>query len=48
MKWYTDLGLAGDRLILREHEPEELSHYSTGTADVEYAFPFLPEGHHRR
>ncbi len=44
MKWYTDLGLSGERLILREHEPEELSHYSTGTADVEYAFPFLPEG----
>jgi glycyl-tRNA synthetase len=44
MKWYIDLGLAGDRLQLREHDPEELSHYSTGTADIEYAFPFLPEG----
>ncbi len=44
MQWYTDLGLAGERLRLREHAPEELSHYSTGTADIEYAFPFLPEG----
>lgn len=44
MKWYTDLGLAGDRLRLREHDPDELSHYSTGTADIEYAFPFLPPG----
>ena len=44
VQWYKDLGLAGERLILREHDPEELSHYSTGTADVEYAFPFLPEG----
>jgi len=44
MQWYKDLGLAGERLILREHHQEELSHYSTGTADVEYAFPFLPEG----
>ncbi len=44
MKWYMDLGLAGDRLQLREHAPEELSHYSTGTADIEYAFPFLPPG----
>jgi glycyl-tRNA synthetase len=44
MKWYTDLGLAGERLQLREHDPEELSHYSTGTADIEYAFPFLPPG----
>ena len=44
LQWYTDLGLAGERLQLREHDPDELSHYSTGTADIEYAFPFLPEG----
>ncbi len=44
MQWYIDMGLAGERLRLREHPPEELSHYSTGTADIEYAFPFLPEG----
>jgi glycyl-tRNA synthetase len=44
MKWYVDLGLAGERLRLREHDPDELSHYSTGTADIEYAFPFLPTG----
>jgi glycyl-tRNA synthetase len=44
MKWYTDLGLASERLQLREHDPDELSHYSTGTADIEYAFPFLPPG----
>jgi glycyl-tRNA synthetase len=44
MKWYTDLGLAGERLIMREHAADELSHYSVGTADIEYAFPFLPEG----
>ena len=42
--WYVSLGLASDRLRLREHGPEELSHYSTGTADIEYAFPFLPPG----
>jgi glycyl-tRNA synthetase len=29
---------------LREHETEELSHYSCGTADIEYAFPFLAAG----
>jgi len=44
MKWYTDLGLAGERLRLREHEKDELSHYSVGTADIEYAFPFLAPG----
>ncbi len=43
-QWYVDLGLAGDRLRLRDHDPEELSHYSCGTADIEYAFPFLAEG----
>jgi len=44
MKWYLDLGLSSERLRLREHHQEELSHYSTGTADIEYAFPFLPPG----
>ncbi|MGA2798225.1 MAG: glycine--tRNA ligase [Thermoguttaceae bacterium] len=43
-RWYVDLGLAGDRLRLRDHEKAELSHYSCGTADIEYAFPFLPAG----
>jgi glycyl-tRNA synthetase len=39
-----DLGLSKERLILRDHHQEELSHYSTGTADIEYGFPFLPPG----
>jgi len=43
-QWYLDLGLAGERLRLRDHSADELSHYSTGTADIEYAFPFLPSG----
>ena len=43
-QWYVDLGLAGGRLRLRDHDPEELSHYSCGTADIEYAFPFLAPG----
>jgi glycyl-tRNA synthetase len=43
-RWYVELGLAGERLRLRDHSPEELSHYSCGTADIEYAFPFLPPG----
>jgi glycyl-tRNA synthetase len=43
-RWYTELGLAGARLRLREHEAAELSHYSQGTSDIEYAFPFLPPG----
>ena len=43
-RWYTDLGLDREKLKLRDHDPDELSHYSTGTADIEYAFPFLPPG----
>jgi glycyl-tRNA synthetase len=44
MEWYTGLGLSPDRLKLREHVAAELAHYSIGTADIEYAFPFLPPG----
>jgi glycyl-tRNA synthetase len=43
-QWYTGLGLESAKLRLRDHGPDELSHYSCGTADIEYAFPFLPEG----
>jgi glycyl-tRNA synthetase len=43
-QWYLDHGLDRSRLQLREHHVEELSHYSIGTSDIEYAFPFLPAG----
>lgn len=43
-QWYIDHGLAEGRLQLRDHHADELSHYSTGTADIEYAFPFLADG----
>jgi glycyl-tRNA synthetase len=43
-RWYTSLGLQSEKLRLRDHGKEELSHYSCGTADIEYAFPFLEEG----
>src|SRR5919199_1937342 len=39
MGWYTDLGIRPDRLRLRPHDPDELSHYSSATSDVEYLFP---------
>ena len=42
--WYTKHGLASDRLRMRDHAKDELSHYSVGTADIEYAFPFLEPG----
>ena len=38
-RWYLELGIRPDHLRLRAHEPQELSHYSSGTSDVEYLFP---------
>jgi glycyl-tRNA synthetase len=39
LNWYIELGIRPDHLILREHDTDELSHYSSGTSDVEYWFP---------
>jgi glycyl-tRNA synthetase len=44
MDWWKAIGLAGENLILREHDKDELSHYSQGTSDVEYRFPFTAPG----
>ncbi|WP_437191791.1 glycine--tRNA ligase [Planctomicrobium sp. SH527] len=41
--WYTSLGIGPKHLRLRDHESDELSHYSCGTADIEYQFPFLSD-----
>jgi glycyl-tRNA synthetase len=40
MQWYLDLGMPADKLRLRAHEQSELAHYSTGTSDVEFLFPW--------
>ncbi|WP_438340844.1 glycine--tRNA ligase [Mycoplasma sp. 125] len=34
------LGLKEGNIRIRPHEAEELSHYSKGTSDIEYLFPF--------
>jgi glycyl-tRNA synthetase len=39
-QWYVKLGLSTERLRLREHDADELAHYASGCADVEYSFPF--------
>ncbi len=39
-QFLLSLGLSEDRLRIRDHEPEKLSHYSKATSDIEYAFPF--------
>jgi glycyl-tRNA synthetase len=38
-RWYLSLGLTEERLRLRPHDADELSHYSSGTSDIEYRFP---------
>ncbi|HSL24723.1 MAG TPA: glycine--tRNA ligase [Acidimicrobiia bacterium] len=40
LKWYSDLGMRPESLRIRPHLEDELSHYSTETVDVEYAFPW--------
>ena len=34
------LGIKKENMRLRDHDPEELSHYSNATTDIEYLFPF--------
>jgi len=39
-RWYVELGIPEDQLRIRPHDPDELSHYSVATSDVEFLFPF--------
>ena len=38
--WLLSLNISEDNIRMRDHSPEELSHYSKGTTDIEYKFPF--------
>ena len=38
--WLISLGMNEENMRLRDHSPEELSHYSNGTTDIEFKFPF--------
>jgi glycyl-tRNA synthetase len=40
LNWYVDLGIPAELLRMRAHDPDELSHYSAGTSDVEFRFPW--------
>src|SRR5579875_1383815 len=40
MGWYRRYGVPSDWLRFRPHDKEELSHYSSGTADIEFLFPW--------
>ncbi len=46
-KFWKNIGLASDNIILRDHDKDELSHYAKeglGTVDIEYRFPFTAPG----
>jgi glycyl-tRNA synthetase len=38
--WYVEHGIPESQLRIRPHDPEELSHYSAGTSDIEFLFPW--------
>lgn len=40
LEFLLKMGLKKDSLRIREHSPEELSHYSNATSDIEFEFPF--------
>jgi glycyl-tRNA synthetase len=38
--WYLDFGVPAVQLRRHEHAKEDLSHYSRGTTDIEFAYPW--------
>ena len=44
LAWYRRYGIRDENIQLREHDPDELSHYSDRTVDIEYRFPFTDWG----
>jgi len=45
MKWWKTLGINDDNLIFRDHDDDELAHYSRACVDVEYKYPFTAPGY---
>ncbi|OJU11245.1 MAG: glycine--tRNA ligase [Clostridiales bacterium 43-6] len=39
-QWLLTLGIHAESVKLRDHETEELAHYSNATTDIEFLFPF--------
>jgi glycyl-tRNA synthetase len=44
-KWWLSLGVSEENLILRDHDDDELAHYSSACVDVEYKYPFTAPGY---
>ena len=42
--WWKTLGIHDSNLILRDHDDDELAHYSDACVDVEYRYPFTAPG----
>jgi glycyl-tRNA synthetase len=40
LNWYVELGIPAELLRIRAHDADELSHYSAGTSDIEFKFPW--------
>jgi glycyl-tRNA synthetase len=40
LNWYLRFGVRKENIRLREYDPSELAHYSSGTTDVEYNYPW--------
>jgi glycyl-tRNA synthetase len=40
VRWFKDLGMPESMIRVRNHEADELSHYSSQTADIEFLFPW--------
>ena len=45
VRWWRSLGVAEQNLRLRDHDQDELSHYSKATVDIEYKYPFTDPGY---
>ncbi len=45
MRWWKSLGIDEGNLIFRDHDEDELAHYSSACVDVEYRYPFTAPGY---
>jgi glycyl-tRNA synthetase len=39
-RWYVEYGIPESMLRIRPHDADELSHYSVGTSDIEFMYPW--------
>ncbi len=44
MRWWESLGVSNSNLRFRDHDDDELAHYSKMCVDIEYKYPFTAPG----